>query len=359
MSPSHNSAKPFSYNVPSSPTGQRRSSDLATQYSDAGSISGTSYYNVPNVPGQYEPAPMQSPHYTHNQSNVRQPASPKFQRQSSGSPKLTRKHSDRGRLIPVEALSHPVASPTSPPNHRTHGPPSFPAPPPPLNAGARFAAGVVDNTRSPSPPLPPPPPEMVDSRGKPLSPQSSLRQRAMQSALQITQQPSQPIRDEPPTPPPISKIPGTRSSVSSFELGKKLQRGDSSEDSPLQSPTHYTQPTVQSIPHAPTHPGQSPQHVAQPSGLAAQLNKVKLRSAPVNSGGTNVVPGGDINRNFKEDAKGIAAEIGQIKLRSTAFPVENGTTENKAAESATDADVGKIKLNPVRNTGERTVKISL
>ncbi|KAK3096266.1 hypothetical protein FSP39_025127 [Pinctada imbricata] len=342
-SPSH-ASKPFSYNFenqPLSPKGLRRASDTVPQYDGHRRVSNSPKYDVPSVspgagpmyehiqsqPSNYSEVTGQNLQYVSAQSGSRQspshrpqsPGSPRLRRQSSDSrsPKLGRKNS--GRLIPVDAVNPPRVIP--------NGPPSFPAPPPPVPVSARFVAAMSDRTRSPSPPLPPPPPELGDGSGRPLSPQTSLRQRALQSNLHLTQHPAQPVKSEPPTPPPISKIPGAKSSVSSFELGKKHQGSNSREESPVQSPTHH----------------------AQPTGLAAQLNKVKLQSVPkTTQNQTNLKSPSDVNRDLKKDALGIAAEIGQIVLKSTSKEVANiDITRDREDQTGSNE---KFKLNHVKKT---------
>nr|XP_022343398.1 unconventional myosin-XVI-like isoform X4 [Crassostrea virginica] len=210
-----------------------------------------------------------------------------------------------GNQQPGVSHGHEMVEPTG----KRQRAPSFPAPPPPFAGSIRS----MGSKRSPSPPLPPPP---LDPSARP----ANIVQNPDARHTRVS---------EPPTPPPISKIPGTRSSVSSFELGKRNREG-SVDNSPVQSPTHHT--------------GYK-DHMDQ-SSLASQLHKVKLKTA--------ATPEPSDKKNFQQQvAMGIAAELGTVQLRSGTKDVPREKTRDESRETSPEALLKK--LNPVkRPEGSRT-----
>lgn len=206
-----------------------------------------------------------------------------------------------GNQQPGVSHGHEMVEPTG----KRQRAPSFPAPPPPFAGSIRS----MGSKRSPSPPLPPPP---LDPSARP----ANIVQNPDARHTRVS---------EPPTPPPISKIPGTRSSVSSFELGKRNREG-SVDNSPVQSPTHHT--------------GYK-DHMDQ-SSLASQLHKVKLKTA--------ATPEPSDKKNFQQQvAMGIAAELGTVQLRSGTKDVPREKTRDESRETSPEALLKK--LNPVKRPG--------
>ncbi|XP_056005733.1 unconventional myosin-XVI-like isoform X5 [Ostrea edulis] len=310
--PSPNQARPFSYvsALPSSPQQSNEHLDLTS----------------PGSP-TYEPIKQSYPQNGHHGDGQRRKSSnldvrtvqpshnAPYQRPSTGgSP-----NSPRRQSMPIRPVTPPQhlrdtnfpqhVKPFVPaqldvmheqepmgPSVKKHRPPSFPAPPNPLS-GSIKAHGSM---RSPSPPLPPPPLEM--GSGQQVSGQHFGNRQVSGS--------------EPPTPPPISKIPGNRSSVTSFELGKKMREG-SVDLSPLNSPTHH-------------------------SSFASQLNKVQLKAA-------GAPPAEQEKETLKHVAMGIAAELGKVQLRSSPKDVPKSSMPQGSKETSPEALL--VKLNPVKATG--------
>lgn len=201
--------------------------------------------------------------------------------------------------------SAPQGQETDPSGKRPRAP-SFPAPPTPLSGSIRSQG----SRRSPSPPLPPPP----------LQP--SVRPMNIRHSTEVIHT----RVSEPPTPPPISKIPGTRSSVSSFELGKRSREG--SVESPIQSPTHQT-----------GYHGNSDQ-----CGLASQLTQVKLKTA--------AVPQSQEKKTYQQQAAmGIAAELVLKKTPLRQSPKEAPPKKTPDENREISPEVFLKKLNPVKRTG--------
>ncbi|XP_062569272.1 serine/arginine repetitive matrix protein 1-like [Saccostrea cucullata] len=308
--PSPNQSRPFSYvsALPTSPQhanltspGSPTYEPIQQAYPHNGHHS-NGYHGHPMSSNQ-DVRPVQPSHSAQYQrtSTGGSPSSPR--RQSIPVTPITPPHHTRKGHYPLSVNPVPHSqynmfhgqAPVGP-STKKHRVPSFPAPPQPHFDSIRSHGGM----RSPSPPLPPPPLEM------------GRNQRVPSQHFESRQIPAQ----EPPTPPPISKIPGTRSSVSTFELGMRRREG-SVDTSPLQSPTHLT--------------GQS--------GLAAQLNKVQLKAA------TNEQ---QEKKTSKQVAMGIAAELGKVHLRSN--PKEVAKTRSPEESRETSPEVLLLKLNPVKKT---------
>lgn len=208
---------------------------------------------------------------------------------------------------PLAAHQHslPQGQETDPSGRRPRAP-SFPAPPTPLSGSIRSQG----SRRSPSPPLPPPP---LQPNVRPMS----IRHSTEVIHTRVS---------EPPTPPPISKIPGTRSSVSSFELGKRSREG--SVESPLQSPTHHT-----------GHHGNSDQF-----SLASQLTQVKLKTGAV-------PPPQEKTSSKRQAAMGIAAELVLKKTPLRHSPKEDPPKKTPDENREISPEALLKKLNPVKRTG--------
>ncbi|XP_033760365.1 unconventional myosin-XVI-like isoform X2 [Pecten maximus] len=202
------------------------------------------------------------------------PHSPKLQRQSSltrknekvASPIMSRQQTDPRVTTPDPGATHMDSVPKSESQRPGHGPPSFPAPPPPLPVAARFVAATLENNRPPSPPLPPPPPEMISDSSPHTTPHKVPPPVIPPSVPKVANPP-------PPPPPPISKIPG-RPQISSFEIGKKQPKADESHDQGNRKQPQHTMP----LPGQAVRPNQQKQQQLQGKNLVEELSKVTLRT---------------------------------------------------------------------------------
>ncbi|XP_060082685.1 atrophin-1-like isoform X2 [Ylistrum balloti] len=209
------------------------------------------------------------------------PHSPILQRQSSlkrknekvASPVMPRQPTEPRATTPDPGATHMDSVPKSESQRSSHGPPSFPAPPPPLPVAARFVAATLENNRPPSPPLPPPPPEMISDSSPHTTPHKVPQPVAPPQVPKVANPP-------PPPPPPISKIPG-RPQISSFEIGKKQPKGDDSHDQGNRKQSQHTMPVPGQA--AVIKPNQQKQQKLQGKNLVEELSKVTLRTVQQSS----------------------------------------------------------------------------
>ncbi|XP_069104631.1 unconventional myosin-XVI-like [Argopecten irradians] len=204
------------------------------------------------------------------------PHSPKLQRQSSltrknekvASPVMPRHQIEPRVITPEPGATHMDSVPKHEGQRSGHGPPSFPAPPPPLPVAARFVAATLENNRPPSPPLPPPPPEMME-----MSPHTTPHK--VPPPVIPPSVPKASNQPPPPPPPPISKIPG-RPQISSFEIGKKQSKAEESHDQGNRKPPQHGMPLPGQA--AVIRPNQQKQQQLQGKNLVEELSKVTLRT---------------------------------------------------------------------------------